>query len=356
MKHFLVFLFFQVFFYGLGYAQNIPQPDPGLKQQITFTVSEQTFYKLAAGTPFSAVSPVDMVLLQPHTVLQQVERRIAEDGHYGASISLLNAEEVWADWPTKVARYEINREGVQIYKTNGSLYSSVPKTAEEEQQYADMQVLLASESAPLQATTFPSVPTSSEIAQIQANGGTFQYQSDGSWEVRSGQVMSRFEPGTQKIIRSDLEGEYVVRQETTQYTTNSDGALVPALETVELPVIRPSGACMEKVTIRRYGEYKIAQTRRRGERDSPYSASGSTGLQLVPNPATEAITLQWGSSLARSGHLHVCDLSGKVLMQTTLEVGALTHRIELGSYPPGLYFLHVRTDQGYEVLKFVKEP
>lgn len=258
MKHFFILFFLHGLFLPLGQAQSIPQPDPGWKQKITFFMSETTVHKLASNVPFSDISPVDVVLLEPHTVLQQVERSIEEDGDYSASITILNPAEFWSDWSNRVARYDIGSEGVRLYKTDGSLYSFLPKSAQEAQDYADIKARLALASAPLQAITFPAPPDAGEIAHLQAAGGTFNAYPDGSWQVKQGPWQGKFEPGTHKITRSQFDGDYPLRSETTEYTYNNDGALVPSMETIEVPVTRPSGICMQQVTIRRYGDYTIA--------------------------------------------------------------------------------------------------
>ena len=354
MKHFFIVFFLLVLFLPLGQGQNVPQPGPGLKQQVAFTMSETTVHKLASNVPFADISPVDVVLLQPHTVQQQVVRLIEEDGDFSASITILNPAEFWPDWSNRVARYELGSDGVRLYKTDGSLYSFLPKTAQEAQDYADMKAQLALASAPLQATTFPTMPTAGDIAQIQAGGGTFIAYPNGSWQVKQGPSQARFEPATHKIIRSKFDGDYLLRSETTEYTFNNAGVLVPSIETVEVPVTRPSGICMQQVTIRQYQAYTIAQKPRSQGRNSPYG-TGSAGLQLVPNPATDAITLQLGSGLEKGGVLQVCDLAGTILLETTLEPGEQTHYIELAQYPPGLYFVRLRAENGYQTLKFVKQ-
>lgn len=228
----------------LAFAQSLPLPPPGLKYQLNYVVEEVNYYKMAVGTPITSLSPLDMVELREHRTLKQVEMRIEEDGNHATSIIILNPEEAYSEWPTKVGRIEISAAGTRIYQTNGSLYVDLPADAAAQARYAALKENLADRS-PQVMYNFPLPPNEAAANQIQANGGEVNMLSQGAWKISGNGIELLYEPAFSWITRATYQGDQIAEKDIRQYAPNDQGVLVPQIETTETTVVRPSGACMQ---------------------------------------------------------------------------------------------------------------
>ncbi|MEL6134215.1 MAG: T9SS type A sorting domain-containing protein, partial [Bacteroidota bacterium] len=74
-----------------------------------------------------------------------------------------------------------------------------------------------------------------------------------------------------------------------------------------------------------------------------------SGVWISPNPAHLQLNME---VTVRSAEMRIVDLQGRVLLQGQWTEGF--HTISLAELPPGIYFSEIRTQQGTEVLKWIK--
>jgi hypothetical protein len=84
---------------------------------------------------------------------------------------------------------------------------------------------------------------------------------------------------------------------------------------------------------------------------SVLATEGEATLQLAPNPASDKLLVRWSGSPV--GTLCVDDLAGRTLL--TQPLAGPSTQLDLLTLAPGTYFIHLRTRQGHQTKKFVKE-
>ena len=78
-------------------------------------------------------------------------------------------------------------------------------------------------------------------------------------------------------------------------------------------------------------------------------------LSMYPNPVENELNLDFGTSLTGSASLQVFDISGKLLINQTIEEGTSTHQINTSSLDRGSYILRLEYASGEtERLQFLK--
>lgn len=352
MKRILfLFLPILVVYQALGQSPSLPVPAAGIKYQLNYTVEETSFHKMAAGTSVTSLSPIDMVYLQQHKTVEQTQTLIEDDGDHSTTVTALNPQEAYSEWPTKIGRVEINAAGVQIYQPNGSLYSNLPADSAKQVQYAEMKQHFAA-NTPHIMYAFPSAPTAVEITDIQANGGTVLMMAQGAWQISAAGISTLWQPALNRITRTTYAGDAVVEKDTRQYAMNSHGVLAPQVELLEIPVTRPSGACMQQVIRKQYSNYQVALAL--SERSSRAS-QGGTATYLAPNPATDETVVRLGAEVRAGSALRVTDLTGRTVFEQHGVQPMTEHRISLAGLPAGFYLLRLETNDGLMVLKFAKK-
>ncbi len=78
------------------------------------------------------------------------------------------------------------------------------------------------------------------------------------------------------------------------------------------------------------------------------------GLSILPNPATDRITLQLPANNSFK-QLVIRSITGAEVMRTTWSTGTRSRNIEVSALPPGVYLLELTGHRTRNVLRFVKE-
>lgn len=338
-----------------AFAQStyLPSPEPGLKYSISYTLEESNFHMAGTGTAISSLSPLDIEWMRPHTIIKQVVRRVTEDDHHSTSIIILNPAEAYADFPHRIGRIEINQQGIQVYGTDGNLYRNHPTDVEYQADYNSMRTLLSESTVPIMYN-FPSAPNSTTIQAIQAAGGTVTMLQGNAWEFSKSGNTTKFEPQSKRITSTKYEGETLKETRIQEYVYTQQSIYALSEDVTKKPLIRPSGACMEEVTRKRYTNYSVAVIP--SERDNHLKASSNKSTHLWPNPASSKLTVLLGNAVIPETELKIFDLVGKqVYHQPILQSGSEIE-IPLNGWANGLYFVRLETETGLQTLKFIKQP
>jgi hypothetical protein len=80
--------------------------------------------------------------------------------------------------------------------------------------------------------------------------------------------------------------------------------------------------------------------------------SKRSNLELFPNPANDIITVEY-SSFAKGETISVYDIQGQLLLQQPMQKAKTN--IDISAWVKGVYFIKVKTANGMEVSKIVKE-
>lgn len=86
-------------------------------------------------------------------------------------------------------------------------------------------------------------------------------------------------------------------------------------------------------------------------------SAGAMNVSVFPNPNSGLFTLQIKDSKPGDVHLHITDIMGKAVYDSQIQSSGMpvTHQIDLGGLPSGIYFLLVRTSDGLSQKKIVKQ-
>jgi len=61
----------------------------------------------------SSLSPLDVEKMRPYTIVKQLEKRITDDNHHETTVTILNPEEAYAEFPHHIGRFEVGRHCCQ---------------------------------------------------------------------------------------------------------------------------------------------------------------------------------------------------------------------------------------------------
>ena len=170
------------------------------------------------------------------------------------------------------------------------------------------------------------------------NGNTSQYQFTVTYQEMEVPVVS-FADGTLTVENAgsyqwiDCEGDTIIDGETSSsFTPQKSGVYA---------VILSQGGCSDtsdchRVTISGIGD----------EMQDP-------DFQVYPNPGHNYVTLDLGQEQTKIS-IKVVEMTGKILL---IEEFDRLRKIDLdiSTYKPGLYFIHIQSDQHSGVSKLIKE-
>lgn len=251
-----------------------------------YTLEELTTYKVPQGAAANALSPLDKVLLIPQRLLRQVETREFSDGSTAATIEILNANEAFSEWPVKMGRIEYDNNGTRIYDTEGKLYQDIPSDSARSAERHELAQLRKNNSSDA-PSTFP-MPDASTLSALQNSGYIVNNLPQGAVKLAKGDMEALYEPQQLRITRTKYHNDSPVESSVRKYALSDDQRLRIVYERDEVMEFRPSGACMERVTQRRYTNFSTDTDSRYAQ---PAAAPNAGPLMVWPNPASDYLYL-----------------------------------------------------------------
>lgn len=348
----ILFLFALLFLQVKTFSQNgtISASPPGVKFLKTVTVEEMHYHEIQQGVSTQGLSPVDLPFLEQKRTLRREKQTIWETGDYVFTTEILNPEEVDADWPVKIARYESDSMGVRAFKTDSMLYKSWPADSVYTATY-QMAKNLFNNQTQMVSDHFP-MPDSATLGAMQSAGGVnIEYLSNGNLLIKSANAEGVFSPSQNSIITSTYEGEYLLEKRIQRFE-EIQGYYLLAYERIERPVIRPSGLCMREVIRRYYRNYEIGLAT---ERSNTMQKAQTDVLAVWPNPTLDVLNFQTNNDVLANSAVWVSNAAG-VSVYTREHVDPNErYTIPVTSWPAGFYLLHLETSFGPKIIKFVKQ-
>jgi Secretion system C-terminal sorting domain len=298
------------------------------------------------------LSPVDRVLTQKRTEVTHTEMTIEPNGDYSTVVELINASEYFKDWPKKASRFVTNKYGYTIFDAAGQVLVVQPTTAEKTESYNELKSLMSgSDFRPMAA--FPIAPTGNQVIDLQNNGIAVVFLNAGKYQFIQGNVITTFDPAKSSITRAIKEGSKVVETTRKTYQTASNGNfLVPATEKVVENVNRPSGACMQSVTIKTYRNYLMEQPV--SPRNATEKAEDLYKIKVFPNPAQNEVQLKFPKTVEFPVTIQIEDLQGRPLYKRTLSNPVEQEMIDISNLSNGFYTVRFETNQGRQIHKLLK--
>jgi hypothetical protein len=333
---------------GIIYGQVTVPPD-GIKNMVSYTVEEKSFYTRPESTPVSALSKLDVQKMRTTRSVKSVTRQVTNTGDHSSTVIFFNPEEAFSPWPQSIGRIETDQTGTIAYSPTGTVIRSTPADSAYSTAYNALKSVFAEQDIEV-LSAFP-MPTSDMLTQLQNNGATVQSYSNGDVSIRNGAEQLLYQPRNLTVIRTKFEGQREVARSLTKYRSNN-GILTPSFEWEEIQEIRPSGACMKSVITRSYSNYQIATrtTDRSGTQASQFK--GQTSIQ--PNPATNKITMTLGNDVIPNSKVEIMDVSGSIVQTYQNCQPSETKDFIIQGLPSGIYFVRSYTRNGAQTIKFVK--
>ena len=290
--------------------------------------------------------------MRPYTIVKQIEKRITTDNHHETTVTILNPEEAYAEFPHHIGRIEINQMGMQVFEPSGTLYLNIPADSAYQAAYNTMRNRMA-DNDPGIMYEFPSAPDASTVQAMQSAGVTVAFFGNGAWQASNGSLQTLVEPALNRITSTILESGMPVETRVQKFNYSPQGIYVPVEDITKTSEIRPSGACMQDVVRKRYSNYTVAITQT--ERSDFSRRKGIATTQIWPNPASDNLHVSAGASVRPDGTLQIFDLVGKlVYTQPNIQPGT-EMEISLAGWANGLYFLRMETQTGIQALRFIKK-
>jgi hypothetical protein len=170
------------------------------------------------------------------------------------------------------------------------------------------------------ASTVDTCFNATQVITVAGNGTPFEVQNGGSATFVAGQMI-HFLPGTTVVPGGYLHGFIT---ENDQYCGQLPNPAVTALVS-------------EDETTTAVPEFVNSQS-----------------IRLYPNPTTGIFVVELkGDSLAAMTKAEIFSMSG-VKLQTITLPNERKHEFSVATFVPGIYFIHVYTNERSEILKFVK--
>lgn len=86
---------------------------------------------------------------------------------------------------------------------------------------------------------------------------------------------------------------------------------------------------------------------------STSDVDNNIGLEITPNPAVDRLKINISNSNSFAELLEIVDIQGRAFVSQTNV--SLEEQVEISLLPSGIYFVKVRTKDGFSVSKFVKQ-
>lgn len=303
----ILILFALLFLQIKSFSQNgtISASPPGIKFLKTVTVEEMHYHEIQQGVSPQGLSPVDLPFLEQKRTISRERQTIWETGDYAFRTEILNPEEVDADWPVKIARYESDSMGVRAFKTDSMLYKSWPADSTYTATYQMAKNMFNSQTQ-MVSDHFP-MPDSATLGAMQSAGGVnIDYLSNGNLRIKSANAEGVYAPSQNSIITSTYEGEYLVEKRMQRFE-QIQGYYFLAFERIERPVIRPSGLCMREVIRRYYRNYEIGLAT---ERSNTMQQEQNNVLAVWPNPTFNVLNYQTNDDVLTNSSVRVSNVAG----------------------------------------------
>jgi hypothetical protein len=199
------------------------------------------------------------------------------------------------------------------------------------------------------------MPDNAALATLEGSEADVQYLAENALSVREGNKETIWQPARNIVTRQYYEGGQVVKKDVVQYK-QTDGIFIPEIEWYEQQVIRPSGACMKSVVMRRYTNYTV-QANVTSERNAPALEINPNELNsiITPNPVTDHALLLVGKETSPNAEVSLFDTAGKRLWSRYAVQPGQQLQIPLTEYAPGLYFVQVQSASGRQNIRIVKQ-
>jgi len=80
------------------------------------------------------------------------------------------------------------------------------------------------------------------------------------------------------------------------------------------------------------------------------------GINLYPNPVNDILNIELLSTSSEDIEFNILNISGQIIYKEsqTINNGINNFRIDVSSYPGGMYFVHVTGNKMLETLRFIK--
>lgn len=315
------------------------------------TVEEISFGKIQEDSIASSLSPIDLIEMQPRRLYFRTSERYFADGHHTFQTTLLNAGEVFAQWPAVVGRMVSDSAGVHMYDTTNVLWHAAPADSAYSASYEETRqdVVAMLETLPL---GFP-VPDSAQLVALDSAGYTIQLLDNDAVRIANEEEEVLYEPQAMRVSTENYLDGRLERNHVIQYSTVPGYGVVPWLEREIRYETRPSGACLERITVRHYSAYDVALE----ERSSPARPNrdqSAVRLEIWPNPSTAALSVRLPGDLTPGSPVRILDTAGRPVLERSDAPGGAAINLLIGHLPPGLYYLQANVSSGTITKKFVK--
>jgi hypothetical protein len=170
-----------------------------------------------------------------------------------------NAKDIRESWMDKLAKTVVSREGVSQYDDRGKLIKEIKSTKEDIQSYSKMeQHNKENPSSGLPKETWDFKLTPELIAELTANGYKTEKLKGNAVKVSNDKMATIYDPVNKTTSNIHFDKGIVESAITTQYI-EVNGSFYPKVKSETRIIVSPSsGACMEKITLTQYSNYKIS--------------------------------------------------------------------------------------------------
>jgi hypothetical protein len=328
-------------------------PPAGVAYSTAYELEEQSYYTIPEGSDPNELGKLDILKLEKSIVRKRVENAVLEDGSSVLTITILNPAEAYHDWPQPIGRYEIDSSGIRVYSPAGLLLQNIaPDSAMTALHKMTQELNAANE--PNFKYDFPVMDTE-KITALENEGKEVQALGNDAYQIKDALQYNVYDPAYKRTYSRYTDPKTGGEEKKWQvYTTTESGIIMPGFERTTTKIIRPSGACMERVLDKKYSNYVIKARGKVKERHRQVMESGKY-LGLFPNPAKDQVTVNLDDSVLPGSSLRVLDALGKTMYTQQDMQPESAVLVDLQGRTPGMYFIQVQTKGGLRTLRFIKQ-
>jgi Secretion system C-terminal sorting domain len=80
-------------------------------------------------------------------------------------------------------------------------------------------------------------------------------------------------------------------------------------------------------------------------------------IKILPNPVREELLLQLSTQLISDINLEVTDGLGRIVLKSKISVNdkQVNHKIDVKTLSSGIYYVHLKNENGVTITKFIKQ-
>ncbi len=339
-----------------------------------YYTTETSYFQFPDDTDVESMSVADILKAKPKVVLNLNQYCIDYQGNLSKRMETLNPDDVFEDWMPQSITSIISKNGSKILDGANNVIFEKPLSQE---QYLDIINIENELSQGFNDFPIPTIPTSSEIIDLENAGFTVLEHSSSAIEVVTDSFSIYTNSDNNKIVTTFFEEAVFIKSEERVFYVDENDSSLPSKVVYKDRIELSSGLIGYQVhEIDYYNYLRTSDGTILGKNTSSESieekkASANllnnsneielftktliSEIQVAPNPAHNNLTIKLPNRVQGQTFLvEIYDLSGEIRKIKRNQSGEL--KINVSSLSPGIYLIKAVDNESGKMSskKFIK--